>query len=321
MHRLIIPFIAAALTTLAASFACAQTYPDKPVKMIVGVGAGSATDVAARLVAKKLSERLGQQVVVENRPGVAGTLAAEATAKAQPDGYTLFWGSSSVPMYRIMYNNLRFDPDKDIVPVGGAAQGAMVLLVKNDPKASLSDLLAQARAKAGAVSYASAGVGSNAHLASEVIGKIVGAQFLHVPYKSSAAGVVDMMGGQINFVVDGLATSLPLIKSGQLKALGVTTTRRSSFLPDVPTLDEAGVRGFSHPIWLAIFAPASTPKPIVDKLSTELHAIAGSLGFKDELANMGLEPFPIRATDLAAQVKVESEDWSRKLSGMKLTAD
>ena len=321
MRRLITSFVMATITALVVSVASAQTYPDKPIKLIVGVGAGSATDVAARLVATKLSERLGQQIVVDNRSGVAGTLAAEATAKAPADGYTLFWGTSSVPMYRIMYNNLRFDPDKDIVPVGGAAQGAMVLLVKNDPKATLSDLLAHAKAKAGAVSYASAGVGSNAHLSSEVMGKITGAQFLHVPYKSSAAGVVDMMGGQIDFVIDGLATSLPLIKSGQLKALGVTTTKRSSFLPDIPTLDEAGVRGFSHPVWLAIFAPAGTPKPIVDKLSTELQAVVSTPAFRDDLANLGLEPFPIRSAELAAQVKVEFEDWNRKLRGMKLTPD
>jgi tripartite-type tricarboxylate transporter receptor subunit TctC len=321
MRRFLISFAAAAVAGLTAGAASAQGYPEKPIKLIVGIGAGSATDVAARLVAKKMSEKLGQQIVVENKPGAAATLAAEATAKAPADGYTLFWGTSSVPMYRIMYNNLRFDPDKDIVPVGAAAQGAMVLLVKNDPKASLADLIARARTKPAAVSYASAGVGSNAHLASEVMGKTIGAQFLHVPYKSSAAGVVDMISGQIDFVIDGLASSLPQIKGGQVKALGVTTTQRSSFLPDVPTLGEAGVSGFSHPIWLGVFTTAGTPKPVIDKLSAALYEVASAPGFRDELAVMGLEPFPIRAAEFAAQVKTESEDWNRKLRGMKLTAD
>jgi tripartite-type tricarboxylate transporter receptor subunit TctC len=152
MRRFLISFVAAAVAGLTAGAASAQGYPEKPIKLIVGIGAGSATDVAARLVAKKMSEKLGQQIVVENKPGAAATLAAEATAKAPADGYTLFWGTSSVPMYRIMYNNLRFDPDKDIVPVGAAAQGAMVLLVKNDPKASLADLIARAKTKPAAVS-------------------------------------------------------------------------------------------------------------------------------------------------------------------------
>ena len=309
---------------LAAAVGCASAfsqvaYPDRPIKLIVGIGAGSATDTIARLISRKLTERLPQPVVVDNRVGAGGTVAAEAVAKAPPDGYTLLWGTSSVPIFRHMYT-LRFDPEKDLVPVGAVAEGAMVLMVRVDDKAqTVAELIARAKEKPKAVSYASAGVGSNAHLASEVFGQTAGVDFLHVPYKSSAAGLVDLRAGQIDFIFDALATVTPQVKAKVVKALAVTTTTRSSFMPDVPTMNEAGIKGFAHPVWFMVFAPAGTPKPVVDRLSTEMREIVSQPSFREELAGFGLEPFAATSSDaLAVHIHKESEAWNQKVISMKL---
>lgn len=303
---------------LAGATAFAQAYPDRPIKLIVGIGAGSSTDAISRLIARKLGERLAQAVVVDNRPGAGGTLGAEAGAKAPPDGYTLLSASSSIPIFRHMYS-LRFDPERDLIPVGGVGKGAMVLIVRGDDKApTVAELIARAKAKPQSVSYGSAGVGSNAHLASEVFAQIVGVEFFHVPYKSSIAGVTDLLGGQVDFIFDALATVQPYIKAKTAKGLAVTTAERISFLPDVPTMSEAGVQGFAQPVWYAVFAPAGTPGQVVGKLSAEIRDIVVQPSFREELAKFGVEPFAVTSEALAQQIRSESEAWSRKLKSMKL---
>jgi tripartite-type tricarboxylate transporter receptor subunit TctC len=307
--------LVAVLTGCAAS---AQSYPDHPIKLIVGIGAGSSTDAISRLIGRKLADRLAQPVVVENRPGAGGTLGAEAGAKAPPDGYTLLSATSSIPIFRHTYT-LRFDPEKDLIPVGGVAKGAMVLIVRGDDKApTVAELIARAKAKPQSVSYGSAGIGSNAHLASEVFAQIAGVEFLHVPYKSSAAGMTDLLGGQVDFIFDALATVQPFIKSKAAKGLAVTTTERSSFLPDVPTMNEAGIRGFSHPVWYAVFAPAGTSREVVDRLSVEIRDIVAQASFREDLAKFGVEPFPALSEALAQQIRNESDAWARKVKAMKL---
>lgn len=310
--------IGLAATLYSAAAFTQGAYPDRPIKLIVGIGAGSATDTMARLISRKLTERLPQPIVVDNRAGAGGTLAAEAVAKAPPDGYTLLWGTSSVPIFQHMYT-LRFDPEKDLIPVGAVAQGAMVLMIRVDDKAqTVADLVARAKEKPKAVSYASAGVGSNAHLASEVFGHTAGVDLLHVPYKSSAAGLVDLRAGQIDFIFDALVTVAPQVKAKVVKALAVTTTTRSRFMPDVPTMSEAGIKDFAHPIWFMVFAPAGTPKPVVDRLSTEMREIVSQPSFREELAGFGLEPFAASSDALAVQIRNESESWNQKVISMKL---
>jgi tripartite-type tricarboxylate transporter receptor subunit TctC len=305
---------------LAGPAAFAQAYPEHSIKLIVGIGACSSTDAISRLIARKLGERFAQTVVVDNRPGAGGTLGAEAGAKAPPDGYTLLSATSSIPIFRHTYT-LRFDPEKDLIPVGGVAKGAMVLIVRGDDRApTIADLIARAKAKPQSVSYGSAGVGSNAHLASEVFAQIAGVEFLHVPYKSSVAGMTDLLGGQVDFIFDALATVQPFIKSKAAKGLAVTTTERSSFLPELPTMSEAGVREFSHPVWYAVFAPAGTPSQVVGKLSREIRDIVAQPSFREELAKFGVEPFPVTSEALALQIRDESDAWSRKLKSMKLQA-
>ena len=213
--------LALALTLLFTHPTQAQTpdpYPARPIKVIVGIGAGSNTDALGRLAASFLSKQLNQAVVVENRPGAGGTIAAEAVATAAPDGYTLLWASSSIPMFPHMYSNLKFDPIKDLVGVGGVAEGGLVILTRPDaPWKTLAEMIQYGKGKpAGAISYASAGIGSNAYLFSEIFAQTVGLEFLHVPYKGSSAALADIVSGQVDFVFDGPSTAIPQVDSGRV---------------------------------------------------------------------------------------------------------
>lgn len=304
------------LAGVAASHA--QSYPERPVELSVGIGAGSSTDIMGRLIAQKLSQRLGQPVVVENRPGAGGTLAAEHVATAAPDGYTLLWATSSIPIFPHTYN-LRYDPAA-LRGVGGALKGTMVVLVRNDPSEpkSITELIEKAKADPGSITYGTAGEGSNAHLAIAAMASMAGVEFTHVPYKSSAEATVDILAGRINVTADGIASAKPHIESGAVLAIAATAPERSMFMPDVPTIDEAGVPGFSHPVWQGIFAPAGTPDDIVEKLSDEIYAIVSDPSFAKEAEPLGFEPFPIKAADFNAQVISETEAWAKKAEAIGL---
>ena len=319
MRNLIWKMVAVLALTAGAGVQ-AQTWPDRPLKLVVGIGAGSSTDAISRLIARQLADRLGQPVVVDNRAGAGGTVAAEMVAKAPADGYTLLSATSSIPIFPHMYT-LRFDPEKDLVPVGGIGAGTMVLVVKAESGArSVAELVEKAKTRPKAVSYATAGVGSNAHLAAEVVAQLAGVEFLHVPYKSSAAGMIDVQAGLIDFTFDALSTVQPQINAKRVKALAVTTSQRSVFMPEVPTLDEAGVRGFAHPVWYAVFAPSGTPKAALDRLTAEMQTVVGSPAFREEIAKFGLEAFPVSGEALAQQIHEESVGWGRKIKTIKLDA-
>ena len=316
MRKLFFWFCLIAGLALLVGEAPAQSYPDRPIKMFVGFGPGSSTDISARLVAKSMEEKVGQPVVVENRPGAGGTIAASAAAAAPKDGYTLLWTPSSVTVFQELYSLKTFAAEKDLHPIGGAAAGTLVMIVRNDPSITLNELIARAKTKPNAVTFASGGVGSNAHLATIVLGKAVGAEFLHVPYKSSTAATTDLLAGQVDFLFDALAASLPFIKSGHVKALGVSAGQRSSFLPDVPTIAEAGVPGYEHSFWLGVSAPVGTPKPVVDKLSDVLFAIVSAPSFRADIGKVGMEPFPIRSAELQSRIAAETQLWKKKLAGV-----
>ena len=316
MRKLLVGFCLTAGLALAGGEAAAQNYPDRPIKMFVGFGPGSSTDISARIVAKGMEEKLGQPVVVENRPGAGGSIAAAAAAAAPKDGYTLFWTPSSVTVFQELYPLNTFVAEKDLQPIGGAAAGTLVMLVRNDPSITLNGLLARARTRPTAVNFASGGVGSNAYLATVVMGKAVGAEFLHIPYKSSTAAMPDLLAGQVDFLFDALTASLPFIRSGQVKALGVSAGRRSGFLPDVPTIAEAGVPGYEHSFWLGVSAPAGTPRPIVDKLSDVLFGIVSAPSFRAEIGKVGMEPFPLRSAELQSRIASDTQAWKKKLAGV-----
>ena len=312
----------ASLVMLCASRAGAQApvYPVKPITVLVGIGAGSNTDVLARLAAKRLSERLKQPVLIENRPGAGGTIAAAAAAAAPADGYTLLWASSSIPLFSHMYRNLRFDPIRDLVGVGGVAEGGLVMLTRpNAPWKNLAELIAYGKSKPkGSITYASAGIGSNAYLFSELFAQSAGLEFVHVPYKGSSAALTDVMAGQVDFVFDGPSTAVPQVESGRVRAIAFSTKNRSAFMPNVPTMNEAGAKGFAQRTWLGFFAPVGTPKAIVDRLSEEIPGFVVDHSFRKELAVVSHEPMKMSSTDFSAMVSRESDEWAVRLKTINL---
>lgn len=294
-------------------------FPSKPVTVLVGIGAGSTTDALARIPTKRLAERLKQPVLVDNRAGAGGTIAAAAVAAAAPDGYTLLFGSSSVPLFPHMYDNLKFDPVKDLIGVAPVAEGGLVMLTRtNAPWKTLGEMIAFGKSRPkGAITYASAGIGSNAYLFSELFAQAVGLEFVHVPYKGSSAALADVMAGQVDFVFDGPATGVPQVEAGRVRALAFSTRNRSAFLPQVPTMEEAGVKGFAQRTWVGFFAPAGTPRAIVDRLSDELQAIVGQADFRRELAVAAHEPLQMSSADFSAMVRKETEEWGGRLKTIK----
>ncbi len=297
-----------------------QAYPTKPITVVVGIGVGSTTDVLARIASKRLSERLNQPVVVDNRPGAGGTIAAAAVAAAPADGYTLLWASSSIPLFPHMYDNLRFDPIKDLAGVAPVAEGGLVMLTRpNAPWKTLAELVAHGKSRPkGTITYASAGIGSNAYLFSELFAQAVGLELVHVPYKGSSAALTDVLSGQVDFVFDGPATGAPQVEAGRVRALAFSTAKRSAFLPNIPTMEEAGVKGFAQRTWVGFFAPAGTPKAIVDKLSEEVQAFVGQPDFRRELAAAYHEPLKMNASDFSAMIRKESDAWGPRLKNINL---
>jgi tripartite-type tricarboxylate transporter receptor subunit TctC len=300
--------------------ALGQAYPAKPVTVVLGIGAGSTTDVLARLASRRLADRLKQPVVVDNKPGAGGTIAAAAVAAAPADGYTLLFASSSIPLFPHMYDNLRFDPVKDLVGVGTVAEGGLVMLTRpNAPWKNLAELIEYGKSKPkGTITYASAGIGSNAYLFSEMLAQFTGLEFVHVPYKGSSAALADVLAGQVDFVFDGPATGAPQVESGRVRALGFSTAKRSATMPNTPTIAEAGVKGFAQRTWVGFFAPAATPKPVVDRISAELEAITATPEFRKELAAAFHEPLRMSAGEFTAMVRKETEEWGPRLKNIKL---
>ena len=263
-------FAALAATLIATTTALAQQYPSNPVRFVVPYAAGGATDHIARVIGERLSAHLGQPFVIDNRPGAATLLGAQLVAKAEPDGYTLLMATSTtLAINASLYKSLPYDPVKDFAPISLAIQHPFVLLV--DPKLpvhNVKELVALAKSKPGQLAYASGGSGSFPHLAMALFQAMTGIDVIHVPYKGSAPALTDLMGGQVAMIFDN--TALTYVKSGRIRALAVTTKDRLIVMPDVPTLQEAGVPGYELAAWQGVIAPAGTPRPVVDKLNANI---------------------------------------------------
>jgi tripartite-type tricarboxylate transporter receptor subunit TctC len=310
MTRLILTLliIAAAHAVCAAQTESgAATWPTKPIRFIVPFPPGSATDTIARVVAQKLSEALGQQVVIDNRAGASGSIGAEMTARAAPDGYTLVLGTTSTHAVAASVNrNLSYDPVRDFSPISLIGRSPYVVAVHPALAANdLNELIALAKATPGQLSYGSAGNASLAHLAGELFSIMAGVKLNHVPYKSSALSVVDVLSGRIELQFGSIAPTLPHIRSGKLRALAVTGATRLAALPAVPTVNESGLRGYEVSLWMGILTPAGTPAAIVSRLNRELVATLGTAGIKDALVAQGVEPRPSTPADFAAYIRAE----------------
>ena len=310
------------LTTYTAP-ANAQAFPNKPVKLIVPFVAGGATDIVARLVAQKLSAAWGQPVVVENRGGAGGNIGADAVAKSPADGYTILVTSGSiVTVNPHMYAKMPFDAKKDLAPITNLASGPQVLVVHPSvPAKNVKELIALAKSKTGQLNFGSAGIGSQVHMAAEAFVYAAGIEAQHIPYKGEAVAFTDLAGGQVQFMVGNIAGATGHIQSGRIRALGVTSAKRSPQLPDVPTVAEAGLPGFENTGWFGFMAPAGTPKPIIDKIHADTVKVLADQEVKDRLTQLGMAPVGNSPADFTREIAVEYERWGKVVTARKITAN
>ena len=307
-----------AVFALLALPAGAQTWPDKPVRIIVPFAAGGPADVYARVMGQKLQEALGQTFIVDDRPGGGAIVGTEAVAKSPADGYTLLMMSNTHTVNESLFRKKSYELMRDFMPVAPVNYSDLVLVVHPSlPVNSLKELLELAKAKPNTLNYASSGPGTPYHMAGELFKAMAGVEIIHVPYKGSAGARTDVMGGQVQMMFDAVTTMAPMVKSGQLKALGTTGTMRSSVLPNVPTVAEAGVPGYEATIWLGIMAPAGTPKAIVDKLNAEINRVINKAEIKDGWARQGATPMNMSPEQFGRYLRDDIEKWAKvvKVSG------
>jgi tripartite-type tricarboxylate transporter receptor subunit TctC len=306
---------------VAAATAAAQSYPTHPVRMIVPYAAGGASDVTARIVAAGLSERLKQQIVVENRTGAGGAIGAEAAAKAAPDGYTLLLGSASEIVMLPVVARIPFDPVRDFAPVAMVSDIALVLAVHPSLAAqSVQELIALAKSRPGAINYGSAGIGATSHLAMAMFNAMTGTQMVHVPYKGSVPATADLVAGHLQVGTPTLPAALPYVKSGQLRVLAVTSGRRWPTLPDVPTLAESGVPGYEMTLWTGLMAPAGTPQDVVTQLHRETVEVLATPQVREAIGRQGGEINTGGPAEFGALIRSDLAKWQRvvKQAGIKV---
>ena len=300
----------------------AQAWPSKPIKYVVPFAPGGTTDILARTVGEKLSIALGQPVVVENKPGAGGGVGADFTAKAAPDGYTIMGGTISTHAINAsLYSNLPYDPVKDFAAITLIARVPNLLVINPDIKAkNVAELIALMKANPGKFTFASSGNGTSQHLSGELFKSMAGVDMQHIPYKGSPPALQDVVGGQVSMTFDNITTAWPLTKAGKLRPLAVTTAKRSSIAPEVPTLAESGLPGFEVGSWQGVFAPAGTPPEIVKRLNAEIVKILNMPDVKERLVALGAEPVGDTPEQFSAYVKSEVAKWSDivKKSGAKV---
>jgi tripartite-type tricarboxylate transporter receptor subunit TctC len=306
----------------AATVVSAQSYPTKPIKMIVPFPPAGSTDISARAVAARLGERLGQPVVIENKPGAGGNIGTDMAAKAAPDGYTLVVGTVGThAINQSLYSKMPYDNLRDFAPVVLLSTTTNVLVTQAGfPANSVKEIIARAKAKPGEMTFASSGSGTSIHLSGELFNSMAGTKMQHIPYKGSGPMLIDLMSGTTNIAFDNLSASMPHIKGGKLKALATTGSKRSPALPDVPTVSEAGLTGYDSTSWNAVYVPAGTPKEIVEKLNRELRAILESPETRKFFAEQGAEAGGGTPEQLGTFTRAETAKWAKvvKDSGAKV---
>jgi len=301
----------------------AQTWPAKPVRIVVPFSPGGFADSSVRSIADRLGARLGQSVVVENRPGAGGNIGAELVAKSAPDGYTLLAGyDGTMVVNPHVYAKLGFDTLKDFAPVTKLGDGAVIIVAHPSvPANNLRELIALAKAKPGALSFGSSGTGGSAHLACEMLNQRAGIELVHIPYKGGSQAITDAVGGQVPLVCTAIATAQQFIKNGKLKALGISSAKRDPAMPEVPTFVESGLPGFVVTSWMGILAPANTPRAIVDRLQTEIAAVLQLPDVRARYAVLGIDPVGNKPEEYAAQLKADLDAWGPVVKKANLRID
>ncbi len=305
--------ITAGVTLLLASAACfAQTWPAKPLRMILPVGAGSASDTIARVVARGLSDRLGQQIVMDNQPGAGGNIGMPLAARAAPDGYTLLLVSSAQTISPHIYSKLSYDLLRDFAPVSRIADGLYMLAIHPSvPAHTLKELIALARARRGELIFGSAGVGTGTHLTGELFKAMTKIDLLHVPYRGAGPAITDLVGGQISMLFMGLPSGMPQRQSGKVRALAVTSAQRSNAVRDLPTLAESGLAGFESTTWQGFAVPAATPREIITRLNTEIARVLQTAEIRERFAALGVEPLDSTPAQFGAYLQSEIDKWGK----------
>jgi tripartite-type tricarboxylate transporter receptor subunit TctC len=311
-----------AVCTFAAGAACAQTYPSKPVRIVVGVPPGGTTDVVARLVGQKIGEQVGQQVLIDNRGGAGGNIGAELVAKSPADGYTLFLATiGTMTINPHLYRKMPFDTLKDFAAVSQLTSMPQVLAVHPSiPAKTLPDLVALGKAHPDRLNFASGGSGTAIHLAGELFKSMTGVKMEHVPYKGSAPAMTDLISGQVSLMFDQIVTAMPHVQNGRLRALGVTTSRRSPIAPNLPTLAESGLPGYEITTWHGLLAPAGTPRETVARLAAEAAKALQAADVREKFASQGVDPVSSTPEQFAAFMKSELDKWGKvvKASGARI---
>ena len=321
MKRVIAGCAGVAFAVLS-SLAAAQAWPSKPIRYIVPFAAGGTTDILARTISEKLSVALGQPVIVENKPGAGGGVGAAEVARAAPDGYTIMGGTISThAINATLYSSLPYDPVKDFVAITLIARVPNMLVINNEiPARNVAELIALMKANPGKWNFASSGNGTSQHLSGELFKGMANVQMQHIPYKGSPPALTDVMGGQVSMTFDNITTAWTLAKAGKLKALAVTTSKRSPIAPDVPTLAESGLPGYEIGSWQGVFGPAAMPPEIVKRLNTEIVKIINTPDVQKKLLELGAEPVGNSSEEFTAFVKTEVVKWGDvvKKSGAKV---
>ena len=313
--------LCAALVAFAGA-AAAQSYPSQPIRLISPFPPGGSVDITARLIAEPLGSALGGKIIVENRSGASGNIGMEAAARAKPDGHTLVLNTIPLVTNQSLFEKLSWDPIRDFAPIGMVATSPHVLVVPpKNPARSVAELLQIARANPGKLSYASAGVGTTFHFCGEVFKDETRTFILHVPYRGGGPALQDTLGGQVDMSFPTLAAALPHVKAGSLRALAVTDTRRSALLPDVPTLDEAGVKGFQFTQWLALLAPAGTPPEVVARLNGALKTALSGKELHDKFEAQAMEAFITTPEEAGKFLAGEVQRYARVIKARKITAE
>jgi tripartite-type tricarboxylate transporter receptor subunit TctC len=319
-------FIIALLGSVMLTFGgqvFAQNYPNRPIKLIIPFPPGGATDIVGRAMAERIQIALGQPIIVENKAGASGNIGIGEATRAAPDGYTLVIGSpQTLTINHQIIKSTPFNPQKDLAPIVVIASVPNVLLVNNKlPVKNAKELIAFAKANPGKLSGGSSSIGGSPHLALESMKATYGLDIVHVPYKGSAPALQDLIGGQISMMFDNLPAALQLINGGQVRALGVTTLKRTASAPEIPTLDESGMKGFDSQGWFALLAPAGTPAPILDRINVEANRIISTPEFRERMTKVGADTVGGSIDEFRARIKSETERWGKVIEAANIKAE
>lgn len=322
MRRFILAVVTGTYLAAGAATALSQGYPSRPIRVVVPFTPGTGMDIIARNVGPRLSDRLGQPVVIDNRPGASGNLGAELVARSAPDGYTVMVSGNPLVTSPHLYRNVPFKPLADFAPISLAAWGTLMLVANPGTRiSSVADLVAQAKANPGKISYGSPGIGTPHHMSMELLRDRTGANLLHVPYKGTAGAVTDVLGGQINIMFIPIHVGMQFVKGGKLKALAVGSAKRHPSAPDLPTLQEVGVKGADVDMWYGFLAPRGTPAAVIGKLDTELRAILAAPDVKSAFGAQGMDAASSTPAEFAALMKREDARWSEIIKKNNITAE